>query len=63
MDKLKKKFRDDTNDEDDINIYELNPNGDDTDLKNENKSKFIKENSKNKNKSFKKKKSKQNKIH
>jgi len=62
LDKLKKKFRDDTNDEDDKNIDELPPDGDDIDLKKDNSPKIKKENNIIKEKNPKKKKSKQNKI-
>ena len=62
LDELKKKFRDDTNDEDDKNADELNPDGDDSDLKKDNNSKIKKENSINKDKIPKKKKGKNNKI-
>ena len=62
LDELKKKFRNDTNDEDDKNGDELNPNGDDVDLEKENNSKIKNENNNNKDKNPKNKKSKQNKI-
>ena len=62
LDELKKKFRNDTNDEDDKNEDELNPNGDDVDLEKENNSKIKNENNNNKDKNPKNKKSKQNKI-
>ena len=59
---LKKKFKDDAIDEDDKNVDELNPDGDDADLKKDNNYKSKIENSIIKDKSPKKKKSKQNKI-
>ena len=62
LDELKKKFRDDTNDEDDKNGDELNQDGDDLDLKKENNSKIKNENNIRKDKNPKNKKNKQNKI-
>jgi hypothetical protein len=62
LDELKKKFRDDTNDEDDKNADKLNPDGDDADLEKDNISKIKNENSIKKDKIPKKNKSKQNKI-
>ena len=67
LEELKKKFRDDTNDEEDKNIDELELGADDIDGKNENNSQDnndinVKKNISNNRENPKKKKSKQNKI-
>ena len=64
LDELKKKFRDDTNDEDDKNIDDFDMKGEDIEGKNENNSKIKSEyiNNSNNNKNSKKNKNKQNKI-
>ena len=62
LEELKKKFRDDTNEEEDKNIDDLDLKGDDIDEKNESKKNNKKQDANDNNKNTKKKKNKQNKI-